>query len=152
MGIEGTLGRGQRGIAHLEEYPYTYFSFRVSDTLQVPERVLDAVAIPYLARITKEAGVWITPTLVTLETVLAQAENLDSVLARPEVRYIPKDLYDILWSPKVNPYASRFSHPRRLLNWRASLAFQRQLVQAFHEAGVPLLAGSDAPAAGEPLG
>ena len=148
MGLEGTLGSGQRGIAHLEEYPYTYFSFRVSDTLQVPERVLDPTAIPYLARITKEAGVWITPTLVTSETVLGQAENLDSVLARPEVRFIPRDLYDILWAPKVNPYASRFSHPRRLLNLRASLAFQRQMVQAFHEAGVPILAGSDAPAAG----
>jgi hypothetical protein len=148
MGLEGTLGSGQRGIAHLEEYLPTYFSFRVSDTLQVPERVLNPAAIPYLARITKESAVWITPTLVTFETLLAQAENLDSVLARPEVRYIPKDLYDILWAPGVNPYAPRFSHPRRVLNLRAALDFQRNLVRALHEAGVPLLVGSDAPAAG----
>jgi hypothetical protein len=148
VGLEGTLGSGQRGIAHAEEYAPTYFPFRASDTLQVPERVLDTTAIPHLARITKRAGVWVTPTLVTSETVVAQSDNLDSVLARPEVRLIPKDLYDALWAPSVNPYATRFRHPRRLRNLRAGLDFQRRLVRAFHEAGVPLLAGSDAPAAG----
>jgi hypothetical protein len=40
VGLEGTLGGGQRGIAHAEEYLPTYFPFRVTDTLQVPERVL----------------------------------------------------------------------------------------------------------------
>jgi imidazolonepropionase-like amidohydrolase len=148
IGLEGTLGSGQRGIAHLEEYLYTFFPFRVTDTLQVPERILDEAAIPYLARVTRESGVFVTPTLVTFGTMLAQAENLDSVLARPEVRNIPSDLYDVLWAPGVNPYAPRFSHPRRVHNLRTALAFQTQLVRAFHRAGVPLLVGSDAPAAG----
>jgi imidazolonepropionase-like amidohydrolase len=148
VGLEGTLGSGQRGIVHAEEYLPTYFPFRVTDTLQVPERVLDTAAIPYLARRTRAAGVWVTPTLVTSETVVAQAERLDSVLARPEVRRVPRPLYDALWAPGVNPYATRFSHPRRLRNLRASLEFQRRLVGALHAAGVPLLAGSDTPAAG----
>jgi imidazolonepropionase-like amidohydrolase len=148
IGLEGALGSGQRGIVHLEEYPYTFFPFRVTDTLQVPERILDQSAIPYLARITRESGVFITPTLVTFRTLLAQAENLDSVLARPEVRNIPSELYDVLWVPGLNPYAPRFSHPRRVHNLRTALAFQRQLVREFHRAGVPLLVGSDAPAAG----
>ena len=148
LGVEGTLGSGQRGIAHAEEFVYTWFTYRVSDTLLVPERVLDRATIPYLAGITKKAGVWVTPTLVTSETVIAQVENLDSVLARPEVTHIPKELYDILWARAVNPYATRFSHPRRLANLRAGLEFQRALIRAFHDAAVPLLAGSDSPAAG----
>jgi hypothetical protein len=148
IGLEGTLGSGQRGIVHLEEYLYTFFPFLVTDTLQVPERILDEAAIPYLARITRESGVFVTPTLVTFRTMLAQAENLDSVLARPEVQKVPGDLYDVLWAPGVNPYSPRFSHPRIVHNLRAALAFQRQMVRVFHQAGVPLLVGSDAPAAG----
>jgi hypothetical protein len=111
VGLEGTLGSGQLAIVHAEEYAPTYLPFRVSDTLQVPERVLDTTAIPYLARITKRAGVWVTPTLVTSEAVVAQSEDLGPVLARSEVRRIPEDLYDALWAPSVNPYATRFRHP-----------------------------------------
>lgn len=148
IGTEGTLGSGQRGVVHAEEFLYTFFPFRISDTTGVSAGVLDQKALPYLAKATGEAGVWVTPTLVTAEAILGQAVNLDSVLTRPEVRLIPQALYDILWAPSVNPRASQFRHPQQVSNLRTSLAFQRDLVRAFHAAGVPLLAGADAPGPG----
>lgn len=148
VGLEGVLGSGQRGIPHLEEFLPEYFGFRITDTTEVQGSKLDPGAIPYLAGITREANVWVTPTMVTFKTMLAQAEGLNSVLSRPEVKYIPRVLMDALWGPGQNPYSPRFSHPRIIGNLREALAFQNQMLRAFHHSGVPLLVGTDAPAAG----
>lgn len=145
MGVEGTIGSGQRGIVHLEEYLYTYFGFRNSDTTRVSMEALDPDVIPYLAAITAQAGVWVTPTMVTFESILGQATNLDSMLVRPGVDRVPPALFDALWAPANNSYAAQFRHPQHHENMEVALAYQRRMVRAFHEAGVRLLAGTDAP-------
>lgn len=147
-GLEGTLGSGQRGIVHLEEYLYQYFGFRSSDTLEVQGEKLDTAAIPYLVRITADAGTYVTPTLTTYEGFIAHAEDLDGELARPEVRYIPAALYNGNWIPGKNRRASQFSDPRRLKHLRAGLDYQRRMLLPMHRAGVPLLVGTDAPVPG----
>lgn len=144
MDLEGTLGGGQRGIAHLEEYLYTYFGVRLSDSTQLAGSRLDADAIPYLAGITRAAEAWVTPTLVTFEGILALSRDLRTELGKPEIGYVPKLFYDALWAPGVNAYEDRFTHPRQRDNLAVALAFQRRMVGAFHRAGVPLLAGTDA--------
>lgn len=142
VGLEGTLGSGQHGIVHLEEYLYTYTPFRISKTEQIPSEVLNPAAIPYLARATAKAGVWVTPTLVTFEWVLAQTENSEAAISREEARYIPQGLYQGMWDPKVN----KLGRPiEQLGNVRAAMDFQRRMVKPFHDAGVKLLLGTDAP-------
>lgn len=148
VGLEGVLGARQRGIVHFEEYVYDYFNLRMSDTTGTSVSQLDARAIPYLARITADAGAYVTPTLVFFEQILAQAEDLDQVLSKPEVRYIPGPMFNGAWAPERNPYRRSFTHPQHLRNLHRALAFQRDMLKPFHEAGVPLLVGTDAPASG----
>jgi imidazolonepropionase-like amidohydrolase len=142
VGLEGTLGSGQHGIVHLEEYLYTYTPFRISNTTQIPSDVLKPASIPYLAQATAKADVWVTSTLVTFEWVLAQTENSEAAISRQEARYIPQTLFQGMWDPKVNKYG----RPKEQLgNVRAALEFQRQMVKPFYDAGVKLLLGTDAP-------
>ncbi len=142
VGLEGTLGSGQHGIVHLEEYLYTYTPFRISKTEQIPFEVLNPASIPYLAQATAKAGVWVTPTLVTFEWVLAQTENSEAAISRQEARYIPQGLFQGLWDPKVNKYGRPLE---QLGNVKAAMEFQRRMVKPFHDAGVKLLLGTDAP-------
>lgn len=142
VGLEGTLGSGQHGIVHLEEYLYTYTPFRISKTEQIPSEVLNPASIPYLAQVTAKAGVWVTPTLVTFVWVLAQTENSEAAISRHEARYIPEGLFQGMWDPKVN----KLGRPlEQLGNVKAAMDFQRQMVKPFRDAGVKLLLGTDAP-------
>lgn len=147
-GLEGTIGSGQRGIVHFEEYLYQYFGFRSTDTLQVPEQTLDPAAIPYFARITADAGTYVTPNLALYGAMIAQGQDLDRELARPEVRYIPAALYNGTWIRERNGRSANFSHPLRQRNLRAGQDFIRSMLMPMHRAGVPLLVGTDAPVPG----
>jgi hypothetical protein len=147
-GLEGTIGSGQRGIVHFEEYLYQYFGFRSTDTLQLPEQTLFPEAIPYFARITADAGTYVTPNLAMYAAMIAQGEDLDRELARPEVRYIPAALYAGTWIREKNGRALNFSHPVRQRNLRAGQDFIRSMLMPMHRAGVPLLVGTDAPVPG----
>ena len=147
-GLEATLGSGQRGIVHMEEFLYQYFGFRSSDTLQAQDAKLDTAVLPYFARITAQAGTYVTPTLVIFEGMITQAEDLDRELARPETRFVPGPLYEGQWIREKNGRSLTFAHPRRLHHLRAALEYQRRMLQAMHRAGVPLLVGTDAPVPG----
>ena len=147
VGLEGTFGSGQRGIVHMEEYQ-TYFGFRVSETATDPTPLLDPSVIPYLVERTVQARVWVTPTLGTFASILDQVEDLDAVLAKPASAYIPSPLFQGDWPQGVNPYVRNFSTSEHRRNLRAAIAFQAQLTRAFSDAGVPLLAGTDAPVPG----
>lgn len=147
IGIEGVLGAGQRGIAHIEEYLYEYFGLKTTDSIVSAASGLDTSAIAYLAAITARGGAWVTPTLVTQENMVALAENLEQVLAQEGMTYTEKALRDALRRHGSNAYATKFAHPRQTQNLRESLAFQRRLLRAFHAAGVKLLTGTDAPIA-----
>lgn len=147
-GLEGTLGSGQRGIVHLEEFLYEYFGFRSSDTLEAQEARLDTAALPHLARMTATSGAFVTPTLVVYDGFIAHAEDLDRELARPEVRYVPAGIYDATWIRARNGRAQLFAHPVRLRHLRAGADYQRRLLRALHAAGVPLLVGTDTPVPG----
>jgi hypothetical protein len=147
IGVEGTLGSGQRGIVHMEEYLYTFFPFRSSETETDPTGMLNPVAIPYLAERTRAAGVWVTPTLIFQERMIEQSEDLDAVLAREQSKFIPALYYNGNWIRERNRRAREFATPERLRNLRAALAYQQQMTRAFAEAGVPLLVGTDSPVA-----
>lgn len=147
-GLEGTLGSGQRGIVHLEEYLYEYFGFRSTDTLEAQEARLDTAAIPHLARLTARAGTYVTPTLVIFAGMIDQAEDLDRELARPGVEHVPAALYEGTWVRERNGRSALFAHPRRKHHLRAAQAYLHRLFQAMHAHGVPLLVGTDTPVPG----
>ena len=145
VGFEGMLKAGQ-ALEHAEEYLYTYFN----DSIDIDKMKLDESRIPQAVALTRESGIWLTPTLVTYDQIVQQADDLDAFLARPEMKYIPPSLRDKL-SPENNGYKRGIS-PRQVPKFKQSLAFQKKLVRALHEAGVPMLAGTDAMGIGTTAG
>ena len=131
-GLDRVLASQQRSIEHLS----TAFlpMIRASDNaLGWYDTPLDAGKIENLARLLREEGAWITPTLVTLRKALSPDEVAEFP-SRPEARYL---------------------HPNRIETWRergpwldwtirdAALAGELRVVTALGEEGVKLLVGTD---------
>lgn len=151
VGIEGALKAGQH-LAHGEEILYGYFDppFRDSprpETLEelkeLQTRILDESKIPELVRSVEQAGIFVTPNLSAYHMIQLQLEDLDAMLARPEVRFAPANLRRI-WGPERNEYTTRPNLDRFLLSIQMRTLFLRKLTKALSDAGVPLLMGTDA--------
>lgn len=130
-GFELTLQSGQ-AIAHAEEYLYTFFK----------DDPRDAARIPQAVSMTKAAGVPVIATLVTYRNIVDQATDFTAFLQRPEMKYwAPWELEDTK-DPSENPYLGLDAHD--IEDLKLSYPFLKTLVRALHQAGVPILAGSDA--------
>ena len=138
-GFEMTLASGQ-SIAHLEEFLYTYFNPQHDNNDD--HIVLDESKIVPVARQTAGAGIFVTPTLSTYRDIVAQATDLDHYLQNPQFKYLAPWTLSRL-QPDANIYKNGFK-PADYPRIRASLEFQRKLVKALEDAGVPLMAGTDA--------
>ncbi len=128
-GIKGVLTGGQVMIAHAEEYLYAYFDNQTDETL-----IASAVAD------TKNAGAYVTPNLVTYETIAKQwgkPAALQQMLAKPEMKYV---------SPKwKNANWQQFDFTTRPGNIDAQYNFLKLFTKKLSDAGVPLLLGTDSP-------
>jgi imidazolonepropionase-like amidohydrolase len=129
-GLEGALAAGQSSIDHAEEYLYTYFKDAGV------EKIPDAV------QLTKEAGAWVTPTLVTFDMIGRQIADAKSLATRPELRVCDPEIR-ARWLTKNNRYLRDFE-PADAERFADLLVFLKKLVRELHRAGVPLLAGTDA--------
>lgn len=136
--FELTIQSGQ-SIAHLEEFTYTYFNPQHDDNNS--HIVYDEGKIPAVAQETAKSGIYVIPTLYTYRDIVEQATNLEQFLKNPELKYVaPWTLAGL--QPSANRY---YSFPAKShAQLRTSLAFQRKLVKALADAGVPLLSGTDA--------
>ena len=130
--LEDQLKAGQTSIDHAEEYIYTFFNFKTDDDSQ----------IPYIARATRAAGTAVTPTLVTYDYITKQIGDIDLLMKKPELQYLDASIVRA-WGPERNSYRRRIK-PDQVPKFQQRLAFQRRLVTALHDAGVRILAGSDA--------
>lgn len=100
---------------------------------------IDRSKLPALAREMAEEGVWNTPTLSLFEKVTDVEGETAAYRERPEMRWVPPAVLD-QWAGQRDQVvaAGVFGHlgePFREL--------RREIVAALHEAGAPLLAGSD---------
>jgi imidazolonepropionase-like amidohydrolase len=146
-GFETVLAHGQ-SIAHAEEYTYSFFNpLEDGDDSHI---VYDEARIPEAVRLTREAGITVTPTLSTYRDILRQAEDLAHYLENPELRYLAPWLRATL-EPALNRYQNRYS-PEELARMHVSFALQKKLVLALARAEVPLLTGSDATCIGPVAG
>ena len=145
--FEMTIHSGQ-SIAHLEEFLYTYFNPQHDDNND--HIVFDEARIPVVARETVEARIYVIPTLSTYATIVQQATELDEFLKTPSLKYLsPWAL--VQFQSDANRYQNGFQ-PEQYPRIRTSLAFQRKLVKALFDVGVPLMAGTDAPDVGPMAG
>jgi imidazolonepropionase-like amidohydrolase len=141
--FEMTVQAGQ-SIAHLEEFTYTFFNPQHDDHDE--HIVYDESKIPEAVRLTKEAGISVTATLSTYATIVQQATDLDTFLKNPDMKYLAPWTWEH-YQPAANRYKNGFSSAE-YPQIRASLAFQRKLLKALFDAGVPLMCGTDAPEVG----
>ena len=138
-GFEATLAARQ-SIAHAEEIVYTAFNSERNDRFDTIR--LDESRLPAVARQVRDAGVFVTPTLACFHDILRQASELDAFLAAPQLKQLAPWIRAGL-EPPVNRYHDRYS-PRDLAFLGAAYPFQQRLVKALAQAGVRLLAGTDA--------
>lgn len=163
------LEERQNSIDHMEEIVYTHrpitelfgpwldiqFGRKEVDDWRtaldsLPDLDLEALgpAIRDLASQLAEAGTAVTPTLVAFEGIARQvSDEYESQLSWPELAYI-HPLLRADWGPALNRYraggwADKLPLMHRILS--VSLELQRRMVGAIHGAGVPVLAGTDAP-------
>jgi tetratricopeptide (TPR) repeat protein len=144
-GFAATLAAGQ-SIAHAEEYVYTFFHDDPSRNEVV--HPLDTARIPKAVSMTREAGISVIPTLVAFRNIVRQATDVRKYLKDPNLAYMAPSMREKL-EPARNTYANRFD-PELIPGLAVSYEFQRQLVKALHEGGVPILAGTDASWLGVP--
>jgi pimeloyl-ACP methyl ester carboxylesterase/tetratricopeptide (TPR) repeat protein len=121
-------------LSHVEEFIYRYFNYDVSDS--------SIRRIPEAADSARRAGLSVTATLVTYRRILAQVENLDSLMAVTPTRLVrPAEL--VFWQRDNNRYVRNWG-PGGVPTLRARYNFQVALVRALVKAGVPVMTGSDA--------
>lgn len=119
-------------VAHAEEFTKQSGDYSESDAQR-------------FAKLAKENGTWLSPTLITIERIIDQARSLDSVRNLTGFHYV-HPLMQSKWLTS-NQY-NRGTSPERIKHLEKVIEFNNRLVKAFKEAGVPMVAGTDAGTSG----
>ncbi|HKQ78546.1 MAG TPA: amidohydrolase family protein [Blastocatellia bacterium] len=135
LGYEVMSEERQDAVAHAEEYIYD----RQGSSGKFAE--IEA-KIPAIAQATAQAGTWLIPNLTAYKNIGEQAIDINAVFNRPEMRYLPPAIAE-QWGPASNPYHARFRHLPADSFW-ARYRVLEKLTKGFRDAGVRLLAGTDA--------
>lgn len=152
LGVAPMFEERMDAVAHAEEFLYAYFFFGAPDLsgadAETRNRFLSAAGarVPELATSVAKAQVWVVPNLVAYKMIVEQGKDLAAVLRRPEIKYLPPRLA-AEWQPGHNRYDRKYSPETAAhMTWRFELL--STLTGALRQAGVRLMAGSDAPIPG----
>lgn len=149
VGLQGALAAGQKSVEHLEGYldeieaddsPLKnqrswlkrYFAVKVADT-----------KIRSIADATERAKVWNVPTLVERRLSALTANELETRLKQPELKYLPPGTADF-WSASNKRITSRMS-PEDFAGLTAGEETRKRLVKTLHGRGARVLVGTDTP-------
>lgn len=119
-------------VAHAEEFAKNTKDFSEGDVAR-------------FAKLSKENGTWLTPTLTVIERTLDQARSLDSIRMLEGFPYVHPLIQDKWLTANVANQSSTSQSIHRL---EKIADFNTRLVRAFKQAGVPMVAGTDAGSAG----
>jgi len=134
LGIEGVLKAGQASIEHAEQYVYHFYGNEYNDFGAKHISEIEK-KVPEIAKATCEAGTWVCPTLGLVENYILQVDDPQKLFARPELKYThPETL--AFWRTQQKPKDSSDIN-------KAIDRFQAELIRAFRDAGVRMLAGTD---------
>jgi imidazolonepropionase-like amidohydrolase len=149
LGVEPMLEERQDAVAHAEEYLDAYFFYKMDESIKSADEETknrfiaeQEKRIPHLAQATAKAGTWVVANLTAYQNIAIQVEDLDAALQREGVKYMIPDIAPH-WMPERNTYARRFKRDRAP-RFRAQYRLLEKTVKGFRDAGVRLLAGTDA--------
>lgn len=97
------------------------------------------------ARLSKRSNTWLSPTLITMVSIAKQTRSIESVKNLPSLQYL-HPLLQSKWLTANNYVAN--ATPAKAAYFDSMVQFHTLLVKAFKEAGVPLVAGTDAGVSG----
>ena len=148
LGIDAAFEEKQDAIAHAEEYLYAYFFFKPttspadgSQAAQLRWIADQASRIPSVAQATASAGIWVSPTLTVYSGIARQVDDIESVLKRPEMKYLPRSISS-QFQASNNRYVKRFKK-ETAPGFFARADLLSKLVKGLRDAGVRMLAGTD---------
>lgn len=98
-----------------------------------------------MVKLMKENGTWLSPTLITMEMILSQVKSLNELKALPSIQYV-HPLLQSKWLT-ANKY-NKMSSPEDIAHFEKYVKFNLLLVKNCKEAGVPIVAGTDAGVSG----
>ncbi len=98
-----------------------------------------------MAKLLKDNGTWLSPTLTTMEWIASQVRSLEELKALPTLKYV-HPLLQSKWQV-ANNY-NKMSSPENITRFDKMAKFNLLLVKACKEAGVPIVAGTDAGTSG----
>ncbi len=133
--LEQEIAGGGFLVAHLEELIYALFKAPTNDPLAPPGDAAIAKAVELL----KDNRAFVVADLVTFQTIADQwgrPDVLSGYFAEPQAKYVPFQ-WRLDW--RRDDYVSR----KGSLSRRAE--FIGRLAKALSDAGVPIVAGTDAP-------
>jgi imidazolonepropionase-like amidohydrolase len=146
VGVPHALDVRQKSIDHLDNY---IDAVEASDSpargADPPTRArwlvfhLDQSKIAPLAKRTRESGVWMVPTMALWE-IFSGDEKVESLLERPELKYMPKQMVDQWAAAKRKMLAN--TDPK---SGAKVIEFRKKMLGALHEAGAKIALGTDSP-------
>lgn len=114
-------------VAHAEEFSKHSENFSIQDALK-------------FAKLAKDNGTWLSPTLITMVWIAKQTHSVDSISSSPNLKYV-HPLLQSKWLT-ANNYA-RNATLENTAYFDSMVKFHFQLVKAFKDLGVPIVAGTD---------
>ena len=137
MGLKGVAAAGQDEVAHIHSFHGEFFAnFDQADVFR--EYGINYAETDNVVTTVKNAGMRVTTSLV-VNQALSDAQHLDGFLARPMMEY------EIGWAA---PYISSPDYRLRTM-WTVEyldnhyLPWIYDLIKKLHDAGVPLVLGTD---------
>ena len=98
-----------------------------------------------LAQLAKNNGTWLCPTLIVIVSAAEQGRTLDSLRTSPTLQYV-HPLLQSKWLTSNN--YNKNATPTSLARLDRMQSFNKQLVKACKDVGVPIVAGTDAGSSG----
>lgn len=102
---------------------------------------MDESKIPALAKMVKEAGIYVTPTNYFFLSTLCYNATDEQIKQNPSYPFIPKSLNDEKW--RNRQYVAKMQLSAE--NMTKYERIRHKMVAELWKAGVPLMAGSDSP-------
>lgn len=132
VGLVHALEMGQQTIDHLDGY----IAF-----LDAEDRPVDKEKLEEAVRRSKEAGVWVVPTMALWETLIGSADY-DRMRQYPEIRYMPEVVVNN-WNKFITQTENNTADNREQTGIHAQNRLD--LLKALNDGDVPVLMGTDAP-------
>lgn len=107
------------------------------------ENVFDTDRTAKMVSLAVNAGIWNVPTLLAMKNIFLTRKEVAQKFYSPQMRFIAPEIRSV-WNPE-NDFRRKNFTDEQLKNFQAFFESDLNLVRTLHEAGAPIMAGTDAP-------